>query len=155
MNANGHIIFGSDGQLYRKTQDGRLFRLDRYDYVLNAIVNPGAAAAPQPLNNQQLNGDGDYDFELHEIVGSRTSALLTVAMRDGNDAGKLYQNAPVNIDNWLGTAQLPHVLVPQWWRREFNKTFDFVDSSVAINTVQLVFRGYKLVPVTSIPLGTQ
>lgn len=144
---NGQLFVGRDGQIYRRTQDGRLFRLDRFDYVLNAVVNPAAAAPPQPLANQQLNGDGDYDFEWHELVGSRTSALLTVAMRDATDAGKLFQNAPVNIDNWLGTAQLPHVIVPQFLIKRFNLSFDFVDTSGAANTVQLALRGYKLVPI--------
>lgn len=136
----GHTFFDSDGQHYRRTADGRLFRLDRFDYVLNATVGANAT-----LRDQALNLDGDYDFELHEIVGSRTSALLTIEMADSTDAGKRFQSAAVNIDNWLGTAQLPFVLIPQFWQRRKNLTFTFVDTSGAPNVVQLVFRGYKLV----------
>jgi hypothetical protein len=37
-------------------------------------------------------------------------------------------------------------MIPQLWKKRQQFTFNFVDTSAAPNTVNLVFFGYKLIP---------
>jgi hypothetical protein len=111
-----------------------------FDYVVNGIVALNSSLSVS-LQIQQ-----DADFEVVFLAGTRTSPLLTVAMSDGA-TGRSFSNAPVNVDNFFGTAQLPFPLVePYVFARSTSVNFAFLDSSGAQNTVQVVLRGYKLFP---------
>lgn len=112
-----------------------------FDYVVNAVVPGASTGFPVSLQIQQ-----DADFEIVFLVGSRTSALADVAMSDGA-TGRSFSNAPVNVDNFFGTAQLPFPLVePYVIARSSSLNFTFRDTSGVTNTIQLVLRGYKLFP---------
>lgn len=112
-----------------------------FDYVVNAVVPLNSTGFPVSLQIQQ-----DADFEIVFIVGSRTSPLADVQMSDGA-TGRSFSNAPVNVDNFFGTAQLPFPLVePYIIARSTSVNFSFRDTSGAQNTIQVVLRGYKLFP---------
>jgi hypothetical protein len=111
-----------------------------FEYVVNAVV-PLNGNVPVSLQIQQ-----DADFEWVFRIASRTDPRLTVDVSDGA-TGRKYTLAPVNIDNFAGSAQLPFPLVePFIIARATSITFTFTDSSGAQNTVQLVLSGYKLFP---------
>jgi hypothetical protein len=111
-----------------------------FEYVVNAIV-PAGGNLSQSLQIQQ-----DADFEWVFRIASRTDPRVTVDVSDGA-TGRKFNSAPVNIDNYAGTAQLPFPLVePPIIARSSSINFTFVDSSGAQNTVQLVLSGYKLFP---------
>lgn len=112
-----------------------------FDYVVNAVVPLNSTGFQVSLQIQQ-----DADFEIVFIVGTRTDARADVTMQDGA-TGRSFMNAPVNVDNFFGTAQLPFPLVePYIIARSTSVNFTFRDTSGAQNTIQLVLRGYKLFP---------
>ena len=112
-----------------------------FDYVVNAIVPGNSTGFAVSLQIQQ-----DADFELVFLAGTRTSPLADVAMSDGA-TGRSFSNAPVNVDNFFGTAQLPFPLVePYIVARATSVNFSFRDTSGVTNTIQLVLKGYKLFP---------
>lgn len=112
-----------------------------FDYVVNAVVPANSNGFNVSLQIQQ-----DADFEIVFLTGSHTSPLADVAMQDGA-TGRNFSNAPVNVDNFFGTAQLPFPLVePYIIARSSSVNFTFRDTSGAQNTIQLVLRGYKLFP---------
>jgi hypothetical protein len=88
----------------------------------------------------------DADFEWVFRVATRTDPRVTIDVSDGA-TGRKYTSAPVNIDNYAGTAALPFPLVePFIIARATSINFAFQDSSGAQNTVQFVLSGYKLFP---------
>ena len=112
-----------------------------FDYVVNAVVPGNSPGFPVSLQIQQ-----DADFEVVFICGTRTSNLADVQMSDGA-TGRSFSNAPVNVDNFFGTAQLPFPLVePYIFARSTSVNFAFRDTSGVTNTIQVVLRGYKLFP---------
>src|SRR5258708_36468487 len=74
------------------------------EYVVNAVV-PLNGNLPVSLQIQQ-----DADFEWVFRVASRTDPRVTIDVSDGA-TGRKYTSAPVNIDNYAGTAALPFPLV--------------------------------------------
>jgi hypothetical protein len=118
-----------------------------FDYVINAVVpaNSGQPGGPGGLN-VSLQIQQDADFEWVFTVGTRTSPLADVDIKDGA-TGRSLNSAPVNVDNFFGTAQLPFPLVePYIIARSTAINFVFRESSGVQNTIQLVLRGYKLFP---------
>lgn len=112
-----------------------------FDYVINAIVPANSQGFAVSLQVQQ-----DADFEWIFTVGTRTDPRADVAISDGA-TGRSLTSAPVNVDNFFGTAQLPFPLVePYIIARSTAINFSFRDTSAAQNTIQLVLRGYKLFP---------
>lgn len=111
-----------------------------FEYVVNAVV-PLNGNLPVSLQIQQ-----DADFEWVFRVATRTDPRVTIDVSDGA-TGRKYTSAPVNIDNYAGTAALPFPLVePFIIARATSINFAFQDSSGAQNTVQFVLSGYKLFP---------
>ncbi len=111
-----------------------------YDYPVGGVVGALGVLTPT-LQIQQ-----DADFEWVWTVATRTAAGLTVQVEDAA-TGRRLMSAPINIDNFAGTAQLPFPLVePYIVARTSNLNWTFTDTSGAPNTVQLVLRGYKLFP---------
>ncbi len=102
--------------------------------------------ALQALVDQSRFVDSDADFMWMAVKGNATGDY-SVRFRMPN--GRYIQNAQVNADNAIGTAQFPvpvgavAVPVPAAGRIGI----DITDLSNAPNTVQLVFMGVRRYPV--------
>jgi hypothetical protein len=121
---------------------GRLYIAKMFHYIAN-LTHVGS-----DTQTTTIQIDSDADFQLLMIVGSRTSALLTIQVTEGGAGGLAWQSAPVNIDNFLGTAQLPFPagLIPQLLPKKRVYKITTIDTSGATNNVQVDFWGYKLYP---------
>jgi hypothetical protein len=127
-------VCGGSGQAPQKVY--RVF----FDYVFPQLVLAGNA-----VGNTVLQIQFDSDFEWIWIVGSSTGTY-TIQINDSS-TGRNLSNSPVNNTNFVGTAQLPFPLVePYLLARSTTITAAITDTSGAGNTIQLVFRGYKLFP---------
>lgn len=99
--------------------------------------------------SQDFNGSiqiqQDADFEWIFRIASRTGSFQ-VTITD-LATGRVLMNALVNDVNYFGTAQLPFPnLEPYIFARSSSIGIRIVDTSVAGNTVQIVFAGNKLFP---------
>jgi hypothetical protein len=111
-----------------------------FDYVF-----PQTVLLANAVGNAVLQIQFDSDFEWIWIVGSSTGTY-TIQINDSS-TGRNLSNSPVNNVNFVGTAQLPFPLVePYLLARSTTITAAITDTSNAGNTIQLVFRGYKLFP---------
>lgn len=129
-------------------QNQQVFRVP-FDYVWPSMVLT-ALQANLPFT---LQIDQDSDFEWIWTVGDRTGAYK-IQLRDGS-TGRTLSNTQVNDDNFAGTAQLPFPLVePYLIARSTSMQATVTDLSNAGNTIQLVFRGYKLFPVAAPQQGS-
>lgn len=125
----------------------QVFRVP-FDYVWPSIVLTALQNLPATLQIDQ-----DSDFEWIWVVADQTGAWK-IQVRDGS-TGRTLSNNAVNNDNYAGTAQLPFPLVePYLIARSTVMTASVTDLSNAGNTVQLVFRGYKLFPVSAPQQGS-
>ena len=120
-----------------------------YWYVLpNAVLT-----ALQTGINVTQTTDQDADFEWIWIMANSTG-IYSVQLTDPS-TGRQLSNAPVNGENFAGTAQLPFPLVePYVWARATVIKATFNDRSNAGNTVQIVLGGYKLYPRTAPQQGS-
>jgi hypothetical protein len=131
------------------------FERQFFSYVLDRVV---PASAVQDPNQLQILSDAD--FEWWWTLASRTSNLLKVMMKEqatGRDfigttasatSGAATFNG-INIDLWAGTALASAAFplaVPYIMPATRVYSLLFTDTSVAPNTVQLVFSGFKLWP---------
>lgn len=120
---------------------GRMYIAKKFSYVANNVH----AGNDKIASTIQI--DTDANFQLLFLIGSRTSALVTIEVFEGGAGGLAWQSDPVNIDNFLGTAQLPFPLViPQLLPKNRVYKVQTVDTSGSANTVQVIFEGYKLYP---------
>jgi hypothetical protein len=130
------------------------FERQFFSYVLDRAV---PASATQDPNQLQILSDAD--FEWWWLLASRTSNLLRVLMKEqatGRDfiGTTASPNAAaafngIFIDNWCGTAQAAAAFplaVPYIMPATRVYSLLFTDTSAAINTVQLIFSGFKLWP---------
>ncbi len=125
-------------------QDG--FFLKYFEYVVNfAFAANGTLAGTIQI-------DSDADFELYYLIGSRDNAAVTVLVAEGGAGGIQWMSAPVNIDNFLGTAQLPFPigLIPQLLPKKRVYALTLVNSSGGANNVQIIFSGYKKFPASQV-----
>lgn len=115
-----------------------------FDYVFpNAVLTALQQGLPVVLVF-----DYDADFE-HIFTVADSTGIWSVQVKD-NSTNRTLSNAPVNGENYAGTAALPWPLVePYVWARSASATATFNDRSNAGNTVQLVYRGYKLFPAAA------
>jgi hypothetical protein len=148
------ILSGQGGRPFQCPNCGgtgvnqQVFRVP-FDYVWPSIV----LTALQKGLPATLQIDQDSDFEWIWVVGDRTGAY-SIQLRDGS-TGRTLSNNAVNDDNFAGTAQLPFPLVePYLIARSTVMTASVNDLSNAGNTIQLVFRGYKLFPVSAPQQGS-
>lgn len=109
-------------------------------------VVPRQTVPANGISQPQLTIQGDFDFEMHQVMVQRTSGALTVEMFDAAAGGAGFQSAPVPIDLWGGTGQLPFSMIPQVWKKRQQFSFRLTDASGAPNVTDLVFFGYKLIP---------
>lgn len=122
-----------------------------FDY---AFPNAVLTANQQGLNSV-LAFDYDADFE-HIWTVANSTGLFSVSLQDTSTGRRQFSNAAINGENFAGTASLPFPLVePYIWARSGSAIAAFNDRSGAGNTVQLVFRGYKLYPANQPQQGSQ
>jgi len=99
----------------------------------------------------QFQVDNDSDFEWRWLIGTSilttgVAGLASVTLTDRYTARPL-MTANINLENLMGTAQLPFTLPkPYILRRTSSIQGSFTDRSIAgvNNNVQLCFVGYKL-----------
>jgi hypothetical protein len=135
------------------TQVDDQFERQWFNYVLDRVV---PASAVQDPNQLQILTDAD--FEWWWLIGSRTSNLLKVLIKEaatGRDfigtTASTIQGAGafngINFDLLCGTAAAVAAFplaVPFVMPATRTYTVLFTDSSGAPNTVELVFSGFKL-----------
>jgi hypothetical protein len=121
-----------------------------FDYAFPSVVLTSLQQGLQSV----LAFDFDADFEHIWTVASSTG-LYSVSVKD-NSTNRQLSNAAINGENYAGTAALPFPLVePYVWARSGSAIGTFSDRSSAGNTVQLVFRGYKLYSSAAPQQGSQ
>lgn len=138
----------SKDQLDQLMNDPQLVELGGNLYIakmFHYIANFAFAANGTILQTIQI--DSDADFQLLMLLGSRDSNAVTVTVTEGGAGGLSWMSAPVNIDNFLGTAQLPFPggLIPQLLPKKRVYQLSLVNLGGA-NNVQISFWGYKLFP---------
>lgn len=121
-----------------------------FDYAFpNAVLTANQQGLQDPLVF-----DYDADFE-HIWTVANSTGLFSVTVTD-KSANRQLSNAAINGENYAGTAALPFPLVePYIWARSSTALATFNDRSGGGNTVQLVFRGYKLFPAIAQQQGSQ
>lgn len=139
----------TDHQMQQLMNDPQMQDLGGNLYIaklFHYIVNNTHAGNDSKTSTLQI--DSDADFQLLMLVGSRNSASATIEVTEGGAGGLAWQSAPVNIDNFLGTAQLPFPagLIPQLMPKKRVYIVKTVDSSGTTNNIQVDFWGYKLFP---------
>jgi hypothetical protein len=147
--ASSQVAPLTDHQMQQLMNDPQLQELGGNLYIaklFHYIVNNTHAGNDSKTSTLQI--DSDADFQLLMLVGSRTSASATIEVNEGGAGGLAWQSAPVNIDNFLGTAQLPFPagLIPQLMPKKRVYIVKTVDSSGTTNNIQVDFWGYKLFP---------
>ena len=121
-----------------------------FDYAFTTAV----LTANQQGLQDPLVFDFDADFEWVWTVASSTG-IFSVLITD-RTANRQLANNPINGENFAGTAQLPFPLVePYLFARATTALATLNDRSGAGNTVQLVFRGFKLFPAAAPQQGSQ
>lgn len=132
---------------------GDQFERQWFSYVLDRVVPANAVQDPN-----QLQILADADFELWWLIGSRTSNLLKVLMKEaatGRDFIGTTASAVsgagafngINFDLLCGAASAAAawpLAVPFVMPATRTYTLLFTDTSGANNTVELVFSGFKL-----------
>jgi hypothetical protein len=94
----------------------------------------------------------DHDFEWWDTVANYTDARLQISL-EINAVTFMNTNTPgntngIDIANWAGTAQLPYARrFPFVLSKGDQAVLYCTDYSTADNTVQVVFRGFQLIPV--------
>lgn len=123
--------------------DGAMYVAKKFSYVANLVH----AGSDQQTFTLQI--DSDADFQLLWLIGSRTSPLATINVTEGGAGGLSWMSAPVNVDNFFGTAQLPFPvgLIPQLLPKKRVYVIQTTDKSGTANTIQVIFEGYKLYPL--------
>ena len=139
----------SDQQLQQLMSDPQLVELGGNLYIaklFHYILNFAFAANGTLTGTIQI--DSDADFQLLMLLGSRDNNALTIFVTEGGAGGLAWMSAPVNIDNFLGTAQLPFPagLIPQLLPKKRVYQFSVVNTAGGANNVQIDFWGYKLYP---------
>lgn len=121
---------------------GNLYIAKEFWYVANFAFSGNGTLS------QSIQIDSDADFQLLMLLADYTSAAVTVNVTEGGSGGLGWMSAPVNIDLFAGSAQLPFPggLIPQLLPKKRVYNITLVNSSGAANTVQVCFWGYKLFP---------
>jgi hypothetical protein len=131
-----------DGEIQKK------FHRRLYDFIFPRTIII-ASTIRQAISVQVPK---DYDFEWWDTVADYTSALLQLSM-EINAVSFMNTNVPgntngIDIANWAGTAQLPYARrFPFVLSKGDQAVLYCTDLSGFNNTVQVVFRGFQLIPV--------
>ncbi len=121
---------------------GNLYIAKIFWYIANFTFSGNATIS------QSIQIDSDADFQLLMLLGDYTSDDATVQVTEGGAGGLSWMSAPLNIDLFLGSAQLPFPggLIPQLLPKKRVYNISVVNSSGAANDIQIGFWGYKLYP---------
>lgn len=111
--------------------------VDTFSYSVTAVLGANASAVGA------INIQGDSDFLITKITGRQTG---TYRLRITDTAcGWQFSDDFVDNANLVGTAQQPNVLLhPQLVLANSALLIDFLDTSAAGNTVEIVIEGVKL-----------
>ena len=132
-----------------------LFERQYFEYCIDTIVQPSAVQQP---TQWQVLSDADFEWWFNKVF--RTSGSLKLLMKEqatgrdfiGTTASATSGPATFNgifIDLWGGQANLTGAFplaVPYICPATRVYTLLFTDLSAALNTVQLVYSGFKLWP---------
>lgn len=121
----------------------------KFKRVFFWYVVPRQTFAAAGQTGPQLTIAGDYDFEMHLCMVLRTQAAVRINMADSAAGGSGYQSAPVPIDLFGGTGQLPFSMIPQLWKKRQQFVFDVFNDFAGANVIDIVFFGYKLIPLVA------
>lgn len=113
------------------------------DQYFDYVFNPPQLTADEQGVSALVNITNDADFECVYLKVNSTG-LFSVQLFD-QFRNKLMSSAPVNGENFAGSAQLP-VVLPKPWKLLRTSVVQavFNDRSGADNTIQLALGGYKL-----------
>lgn len=130
---------------------GKLYLAKFFIYLANfTFVGAGAVRLAQSITI-----DSDADFQLLYLTGSAqnaagadVSARFTIDISEGSAGGLAWMSAPVNLQNLVGTGQLPFPigLIPQLLPKKRVYNIGLTNGSGAAATGQICFVGYKLYP---------
>ena len=141
--AVGNLVSGGKVQCPVCGGNGTVSTSGLGDLTFDYIFNPPQLTANQLGVPSIVNIADDYDFLVTEVKVNSTglfSVTITDQLRNTN-----LSSAPVNGENYAGTAQLPRVLFSPWkLLRTATVVASFNDRSGANNTIQLALGGYKL-----------
>lgn len=107
------------------------------------LINPVQLTANQVGIQTAIQIDEDTDFIWYAIASTQTG-LYSLTLHD-QLADRPYMNAPINGENFAGTAQLP-VMFEKGYRIARSTTIlaVFNDRSGANNVIQVALGGYKV-----------
>lgn len=110
-----------------------------YDYIFNIVLTASAN-----LPNQSVNISTEADFALRALVlASNTGAFLwRITDAQGYQLSNNYLSSSMLLTNGVPSPYviMPQVIFPAGGRI----TIDLIDTSAATNTIQMAFRGCKL-----------
>ena len=106
---------------------------------------------------QSITIDSDADFEMLYLTGNATGAdatdqsgFITVLIKEGSAGGITWMSDAVNMNNLLGTGQLPFPigLIPQLLPKKRVYVITLASTSAQAVSAQICFVGYKLYPAS-------
>jgi hypothetical protein len=132
--------------------DPQIVELQGQQYIAKEFKYVANFAVPGNGNlTQQIQIDSDADFQVINLIGSRDNVGLQVEITEGGAGGLSWQSAPVNFDNFFGTAQLPFPfgLIPQLLPKKRVYVIKITNTTGGLLNAQVIFDGYKLFPIAA------
>ena len=129
------------------------FYVAKFFIYLANFVFPGAGGTV----GQSITIDSDADFEMLYLTGNATGAdatdqsgFITVLIKEGSAGGITWMSDAVNMNNLLGTGQLPFPigLIPQLLPKKRVYVITLASTSAQAVSAQICFVGYKLYPAS-------
>ena len=110
-----------------------------FQYAFNISVPPNDEAT------DVLRIEGDADFEVHKIIGIEDGDYTVLVQDTGT--GRYFQNYPVHVDNFAGSVEMPHKIEPEpiIFRKNSTLQIKVKNLTSAVNNIQIVFEGYKII----------
>lgn len=119
---------------YLGMREGPTYRTDPYDYVLDFVLTS------QQTLTVQKSLDTDSDFLWEAIVISSATGIFNVQFTDS----RRFQLSDSQVPSTIYTGADPYALGVPLVEPAGGRIFAYVtDTSVATNTIQIVFRGAK------------
>ena len=119
--------------------------------LFNISLTSGQQNVPV-IAQQDTDADFEWMYTVASSILANGSAGLFSAQPQDQATGRLLSQAPINGENYTGTAQLPAVL-PEPYIISRGSAFKMVFNERSVagvnNVVQLVLHGYKLFPASA------
>lgn len=110
------------------------FEISHFDYVYDGVISASGTLSDQ----KSIDPDADFIWEAVTVASS--TGTFDVRFADS----RLYYLSDTRIASGVLTANDPYPIMPALIIPAGGRiTLDFLDTSAAQNTVQLVFRGAK------------